>query len=56
MTHSFDSTGAALAPGITAAGSRPAGGTGPGVPLCIWPGLPDRRIRDGLPFHVRRQG
>ena len=37
-------------PGATAAGSRAAGGTGPGVPLSIWPGLPDPGgAGDGLP-------
>ena len=35
------------APYTTAAGSRAAGGTGPGVPLSIWPGLPAHDIRDG---------
>ena len=37
-------------PDTTAAGSRAAGGTGPGVPLSIWPGLPaPGDARDGLP-------
>jgi len=38
------------APDTTAAGSRAAGGTGPGVPLSIWPGLPaPDHAQDGLP-------
>jgi hypothetical protein len=54
MTQPFDNAGDGLragpAPGSTAAGSRAAGGTGPGVPLSIWPGLPDPGgIRDGEP-------
>src|SRR5260370_1106414 len=54
MTQPFDNAGdglrAAPAPGTTTAGSRAAGGTGPGVPLSIWPGLPGRReAGDGLP-------
>src|SRR5580693_8001601 len=53
MTQPFNSTGdgrpAGPAPGTTAAGSRTARGTGPGVPLSIWPGLPAREAPDGLP-------
>ena len=53
MTQPFNPAGdgqpAVPAPGATAAGSRAAGGTGPGVPLSIWPGLPAHGIRDGLP-------
>ena len=54
MTQPFNPAGDGLpagpAPGATAAGSRAAGGTGPGVPLSIWPGLPDPGgTRDGLP-------
>ena len=54
MTQPFNPAGDGLpagpAPGATAAGSRAAGGTGPGVPLSIWPGLPDPSgTRDGLP-------
>ena len=54
MTQPFSTAGDGLpavpAPGTTAAGSRAAGGTGPGVPLSIWPGLPDPGgARDGLP-------
>jgi hypothetical protein len=53
MTQPFNSTGDELpagpAPGAAAAGSRTAGGTGPGVPLSIWPGLPAREAPDGLP-------
>jgi hypothetical protein len=44
-----DGLPAGPAPGTTAAGSRAAGGTGPGVPLSIWPGLPAHDIRDGEP-------
>ena len=44
MTQPFNSAGdgqpAGPAPDTTAAGSRAAGGTGPGMPLSIWPGLP----------------
>jgi len=51
MTQPFNSAGdgqpAGPAPDTTAAGSRAAGGTGPGVPLSIWPGLPAHHIRDG---------
>jgi hypothetical protein len=51
MTQPFNSAGdgpsAGPAPDSTAAGSRAVGGTGPGVPLSIWPGLPARDIRDG---------
>ena len=54
MTQPFNTAGDGLpagpAPGATVAGSRAAGGTGPGVPLSIWPGLPDPGgARDGLP-------
>ena len=54
MTQPFNSAGdgqpAGPAPDTTAAGSRAAGGTGPGVPLSIWPGLPaPGGTRDGLP-------
>ena len=54
MTQPFDNAGDGLragpAPGSTAAGSRAAGGSGPGVPLSIWPGLSDPGgVRDGLP-------
>ena len=54
MTQPFDNTGdgqpAGPVPDTTAAGSRTAGGTGPGVPLSIWPGLPaPGDARDGLP-------
>ena len=44
-----DGQPAVPAPGATAPGSRPAGGTGPGVPLSIWPGLPAHDTRDGEP-------
>ncbi len=50
MTQPFNPAGdgqpAGPAPDTTAAGSRAAGGTGPGVPLSIWPGLPAHDIRD----------
>jgi hypothetical protein len=36
----LSSSVAGPAPDTTAAGSRTAGATGPGVPLGIWPGLP----------------
>ena len=53
MTQPFNLAGDGLpagpAPGTAAAGSRTAGGTGPGVPLSIWPGLPAREAPDGLP-------
>ena len=53
MTQPFNPAGDGLpagpAPGTTAAGSRTAGGTGPGVPLSIWPGLPAREAPDGVP-------
>ena len=54
MTQPFSTAGDGLpagpAPGATVAGSRAADGTGPGVPLSIWPGLPDPGgARDGLP-------
>jgi len=53
MTQPFTSAGDGLpagpAPDTTAAGSRAAGGTGPGVPLSIWPGLPAHGNRDGEP-------
>jgi hypothetical protein len=53
MTQPFNPAGdgqpAGPAPDTTAAGSRAAGGTGPGVPLSIWPGLPAHEIRDGQP-------
>ena len=51
MTQPFNPSGdgqpAVPAPDATAAGSRAAGGTGSGVPLSIWPGLPAHDIRDG---------
>ena len=55
MTQPFNPAGdgqpAVPAPGAAAAGSRAAGGTGPGVPLSIWPGLPSPGdTRDSLPF------
>ena len=54
MTQPFNTAGDGLpagsATGATVARSRAAGGTGPGVPLSIWPGLPDPSgARDGLP-------
>ena len=54
MTQPFDSAGDGLpaspAPDTTVAGSRAASGTGPGVPLSIWPGLPGPGgAGDGLP-------
>jgi hypothetical protein len=54
MPQPFNSTGDGLpagpVPDTTAAGRRAAGGTGPGVPLSIWPGLPDPGgARDGVP-------
>jgi len=54
MTQPFNPAGdgqpAGPAPDATAATGRPAGGTGPGVPLSIWPGLPDPGgPRDGAP-------
>ena len=53
MTQPFNPAGDGQLPGpaqdTTAAGSRAAGGTGPGVPLSIWPGLPAHDIRDGQP-------
>jgi hypothetical protein len=53
MTQPFNPAGDGLpagpAPDTTAAGSCTVGGTGPGVPLSIWPGLPAPRIRDGEP-------
>jgi len=54
MPQSFDNSGDGLpagpVPDTHAAGRRAAGGTGPGVPLSIWPGLPDPGAdRDGLP-------
>jgi hypothetical protein len=53
MTHPFNPAGdgqlAVPAPDITAAGRRAASGTGPGVPLSIWPGLPAHGIRDSAP-------
>src|SRR6185437_5647374 len=54
MTQPFDSAGDGLpaspAPDTTVAGSHAASGTGPGVPLSIWPGLPDPGgAGDGLP-------
>ena len=53
MTQPFNTAGDGLpagsATGATVARSRAAGGTGPGVPLSIWPGLPDPGgVRDGL--------
>ena len=51
MTQPFNPAGdgqpAVPGPDATAAGSRAAGGTGPGVPLSIWPGLPAHDTRDG---------
>ena len=54
MTQPFNPAGdgqpAAPAPGATAAPGRAAGGTGPAVPLSIWPGLPGPGgTRDGAP-------
>jgi hypothetical protein len=53
MTQPFNPAGdgqpAVPAPDATAARSRAAGGTGRGVPLTIWPGLPAHNVRDGLP-------
>lgn len=53
MTQPFNPAGdgqpAVPVPGATASGSRAAGGTGPGVPLSIWPGLPAHDTRDGQP-------
>ncbi len=53
MTHPFNAAGDGLpagpVPDSAAAGSRAAGGTGPGVPLSIWPGLPAHGNRDGEP-------
>jgi len=54
MTYPFSPAGdgepAGSAPGATAAPGRAAGPAGPGVPLSIWPGLPDPSgTRDGLP-------
>jgi len=53
MTQPFDNTGDGQPAGPvpdTTAGSRTVGGTGPGVPLSIWPGLPaPGDTRDGLP-------
>lgn len=51
MTQPFSPAGdgqpSAPAPDATAAPGRAVGGTGPGVPLSIWPGLPAHDIRDG---------
>ena len=44
-----DGPSAGPAPDTTTAGSRAADGTGLGVPLSIWPGLPAPSIRDGEP-------
>src|SRR5690348_9063965 len=54
MTQPFSPAGDGLpagpAPDATAAPGRAAGGTGPGVPLSIWPGLPGPGgTRDGAP-------
>ena len=54
MTYPFSPAGdgepAGSAPGATAAPGRPAGPAGPGVPLSIWPGLPEPGgTRDGGP-------
>jgi len=54
MTPPFNPAGdgqpAGPAPDATAAPGRAAGGTGPGVPLSIWPGLPEPGgTRDGAP-------
>ena len=53
MTQPFNPAGdgqpACPAPDATAAPGRAGGGTGPGVPLSIWPGLPAREAPDGLP-------
>ena len=50
MTQPSENAGSGLAPATTAPGSRAAGGTGPGVPLSIWPGLPGPGgPGDGLP-------
>ena len=54
MTHPFSPAGdgqpAGPAPDATAAPRRAAGPAGPGVPLSIWPGLPEPGgTRDGAP-------
>jgi len=53
MTQPYSPAGdgqpAVPAPDATPAGSRAAGGSGPGVPLSIWPGLPAHDARDGQP-------
>jgi len=54
MTQPFNPAGdgqpAGPAPDAKPAPGRAAGGTGPGVPLSIWPGLPEPGgTRDGLP-------
>jgi hypothetical protein len=54
MTYPFNSAAdgqpAGAAPDAVSAGSRAAGGAGPGVPLSIWPGLPEPGgPRDGAP-------
>jgi len=46
MTQPFNPAGDSQ-PAITAPGATAAGGTGPGVPLSIWPGLPAHDIRAG---------
>jgi len=57
MTQPFDQAGdgqpAVPAPGATAAPGRAAGPAGPGVPLSIWPGLPEPGATgDGGPVTV----
>jgi len=57
MTHPFSPAGngepAGSAPDATAAPGRAAGPAGPGVPLSIWPGLPEPGgTRDGGPVTV----
>ncbi|HET9972559.1 MAG TPA: hypothetical protein VFQ68_30285 [Streptosporangiaceae bacterium] len=52
MTYPFSPAGdgepVGPTPDATSAGSRAAGGAGPGVPLSIWPGLPESGgTRDG---------
>jgi hypothetical protein len=54
MTQPFSNAGDGLragpAPGTTAARNQAASGTARGVPLSIWPGLPEPGgVRDGLP-------
>jgi hypothetical protein len=48
MTQPFNPSGDGQ-PAVPAPDATAAGGTGPGVPLSIWPGLPARDTRDGEP-------